>query len=113
MRPEKPWFVARGRGFDSRHLHPWLSVQALDMSWGPELWSSFKGRESGEMFDSISMRDRDTNGDLYEYMQGKIASAGQNGQFRTPRYIIQLMVEMTTPTPGDVICDPSCDQQVS
>ena len=41
--------------------------------------------------------DRDTNGDLYEYMLGKIATAGQNGQFRTPRHIIQLMVEMTAP----------------
>jgi type I restriction enzyme M protein len=43
------------------------------------------------------MEDRDTKGDLYEYMLGKIASAGQNGQFRTPRHIIQLMVEMTAP----------------
>ena len=43
------------------------------------------------------MEDRDTKGDLYEYMLGKIASAGQNGQFRTPRHIIRLMVEMTAP----------------
>ncbi len=41
-------------------------------------------------------------------MLGKIASAGQNGQFRTPRHIIQLMVEMTAPTPTDEICDPAC-----
>ncbi|WP_340146543.1 HsdM family class I SAM-dependent methyltransferase [Halomonas sp. PA16-9] len=41
-------------------------------------------------------------------MLGKIASAGQNGQFRTPRHIIKLMVEMTAPTPKDVICDPAC-----
>lgn len=54
------------------------------------------------------MEDRDTKGDLYEYMLGKIASAGQNGQFRTPRHIIQLMVELTRPTPKDVICDPAC-----
>lgn len=53
------------------------------------------------------MEDRDTKGDLYEYMLGKIASAGQNGQFRTPRHIIRLMVEMTKPTPQDVICDPA------
>lgn len=57
---------------------------------------------------SIPMDDRDTQGDLYEYMLGKIASAGQNGQFRTPRHIIKLMVEMTAPTPRDVICDPAC-----
>ena len=52
-----------------------------------------------EMLDNIPMEDRDTKGDVYEYMLGKIASAGQNGQFRTPRHIIQLMVEMTAPTP--------------
>ena len=39
---------------------------------------------------------------------GKIASAGQNGQFRTPRHIIQLMVEMTAPQATDLICDPAC-----
>lgn len=60
-----------------------------------------------EMLDQIPMEDRDTKGDLYEYMLGKIASAGQNGQFRTPRHIIQLMVELTAPTPDDVICDPA------
>ena len=53
------------------------------------------------------MEDRDTKGDLYEYMLGKIASAGQNGQFRTPRHIIKLMVELTAPTPKDIICDPA------
>ena len=55
----------------------------------------------------VPMDDRDTKGDLYEYMLSKIASAGQNGQFRTPRHIIQLMVEITAPTAGDVICDPA------
>jgi len=55
----------------------------------------------------IPMEDRDTKGDLYEYMLSKIASAGQNGQFRTPRHIIRLMVELTAPTPKDVICDPA------
>jgi len=61
-----------------------------------------------DQLDSIDMSDADTKGDLYEYMLGKIASAGQNGQFRTPRHIIKLMVEMTAPTPKDVICDPAC-----
>ena len=61
-----------------------------------------------DQLDGIDMVDRDTKGDLYEYMLGKIASAGQNGQFRTPRHIIQLMVDMTAPTPKDVICDPAC-----
>jgi len=61
-----------------------------------------------DQLDSIDMADKDTKGDLYEYMLGKIASAGQNGQFRTPRHIIKLMVDMTAPTPKDAICDPAC-----
>jgi type I restriction enzyme M protein len=61
-----------------------------------------------DMLDHVPMEDRDTKGDLYEYMLGKIATAGQNGQFRTPRHIIRLMVEMMEPTATDVICDPAC-----
>ncbi|MFZ0530010.1 MAG: class I SAM-dependent DNA methyltransferase, partial [Propionicimonas sp.] len=61
-----------------------------------------------DLVDDLPMADRDTNGDLYEYMLSKIASAGQNGQFRTPRHIIALMVELTAPRPGDEICDPAC-----
>ena len=61
-----------------------------------------------DQLDAIDMQDADTKGDLYEYMLGKIASAGQNGQFRTPRHIIKLMVDMTAPTPQDTICDPAC-----
>ena len=61
-----------------------------------------------DQLDDIDMSDSDTKGDLYEYMLGKITTAGQNGQFRTPRHIIKLMVDMTAPTPRDVICDPAC-----
>lgn len=61
-----------------------------------------------DMVDKVPMEDRDTKGDLYEYMLSKIATAGQNGQFRTPRHIIRLMVEMMRPTRDDVVCDPAC-----
>jgi type I restriction enzyme M protein len=61
-----------------------------------------------DMLDQVPMEDRDTKGDVYEYMLGKIATAGQNGQFRTPRHIIRLMVELVAPQPTDVICDPAC-----
>src|SRR3954452_19910562 len=64
-------------------------------------------QKAGGGLDTIPMDDRDTKGDVYEYMLSKIATAGQNGQFRPPRHIIQLMVEMTEPTPGDEICDPA------
>ena len=61
-----------------------------------------------DLIADIPMQDRDTKGDLYEYMLSKIARAGQNGQFRTPRHIIQLIVELAAPTPRDIICDPAC-----
>ncbi|MDX6707091.1 MAG: type restriction enzyme protein [Solirubrobacteraceae bacterium] len=61
-----------------------------------------------DLLDDLPMEGRDTKGDVYEYMLSKIASAGQNGQFRTPRHIIALMVEMQAPQPADEICDPAC-----
>ena len=61
-----------------------------------------------DLLDEIPMERRDTNGDLYEYLLSKIASAGVNGQFRTPRHIIELMVTMMAPQPGEAICDPAC-----
>ncbi len=60
------------------------------------------------MIDAIPMEDRDTKGDLYEYMLSKIATAGKNGQFRTPRHIIKMMVELVAPKSDDIICDPAC-----
>ena len=60
-----------------------------------------------DMLSDINMEDRDTKGDVYEYLLSKIASAGQNGQFRTPRHIIRMMVQMVAPTLEDTICDPS------
>ena len=50
----------------------------------------------------------DVHGDIYEYLLSKIATAGVNGQFRTPRHIIRMMVELTDPKADDVICDPAC-----
>jgi type I restriction enzyme M protein len=61
-----------------------------------------------DILDELPLDQGDLKGDLYEYMLSKIATAGQNGQFRTPRHIIQLMVEMMNPGPGDEICDPAC-----
>lgn len=53
-------------------------------------------------------KDMDIRGDVYEYLLSKIASAGRNGQFRTPRHIIRMMVELMDPKADDVICDPAC-----
>ena len=60
-----------------------------------------------DLLDDLPINNRDTSGDLYEYMLSKIATAGTNGQFRTPRHIIDLMVAMTAPQPTDEICDPA------
>ena len=57
--------------------------------------------------DKLKMKDRDTKGDVYEYLLSKLATAGTNGQFRTPRHIIKMMVELMKPTPEDIIVDPA------
>lgn len=57
--------------------------------------------------DALEMGDRDAKGDLYEYLLSKVSTSGTNGQFRTPRHIIQMMVALTAPDPKDVIVDPA------
>lgn len=57
--------------------------------------------------DNLDMTDKDTMGDVYEYILGKMAASGTNGQFRTPRHIIRLMVQLVQPTLEDTICDPA------
>ena len=57
--------------------------------------------------DTLNMNNRDTMGDVYEYILGKMAASGTNGQFRTPRHIIRMMVNLMAPTLRDEICDPA------
>ena len=63
-----------------------------------------------ELYDLIDKLPdkRDARGDLYEYMLSKLSTAGTNGQFRTPRHIIRMMVELLDLKPNDLICDPAC-----
>ena len=60
-----------------------------------------------EGINALDMNNRDTMGDVYEYILGKMAASGNNGQFRTPRHIIRMMVELMKPTLKDTICDPA------
>ena len=60
-----------------------------------------------EGIDHLDMNNRDTMGDVYEYVLSKMAASGNNGQFRTPRHIIRMMVELMQPTLKDTICDPA------
>lgn len=61
-----------------------------------------------QKIDNLPLTDGDTKGDLYEYLLSKLTTAGINGQFRTPRHIIRLMVEMLAPRPDEQVADPSC-----
>lgn len=62
-----------------------------------------------EIYEQMSrLKEADTRGDVYEYLLSKLATAGVNGQFRTPRHIIRMIVDMMKPRPDDMICDPAC-----
>lgn len=60
-----------------------------------------------DKLEEIDLSNKDIMGDVYEYLLSKLAASGQNGQFRTPRHIIRMMVELMRPTPDDTICDPA------
>ncbi|MCM1089117.1 MAG: type I restriction-modification system subunit M [Muribaculaceae bacterium] len=62
-----------------------------------------------DLYDQMAgLEDTDVRGDVYEYLLSKLANSGVNGQFRTPRHIIRMMVELMKPTVDDIICDPAC-----
>ena len=66
-----------------------------------------------EIFNNPQMvEDKDTKGDLYEYLLSKLSTSGKNGQFRTPKHIINMMVELMKPTVEDKIIDPACGFRV-
>lgn len=98
-----------------QHVFPFMRTMAEEGStFATHMKDARLGFSSAALLDKvmrmlgeIQMEKRDTKGDVYEYMLGKIASAGQNGQFRTPRHIIELMVRLMAPTPKDTICDPA------
>lgn len=60
------------------------------------------------MIDKLPITDGDAKGDLYEYLLGKLTTAGINGQFRTPRHVIRFMVELLEPKPTETVGDPAC-----
>lgn len=60
-----------------------------------------------DAIDNLDMSDKDAKGDLYEYLLSKVATAGTNGQFRTPRHIIKMMAELMKPKPEDIVVDPA------
>lgn len=67
-------------------------------------------QEAVEIIDEMHITDRnqDTQGDIYEHLLGELKTSGKNGQFRTPRHIIRMMVELVGPELGQTVCDPAC-----
>ena len=61
-----------------------------------------------QMINDLPLESGDNKGDLYEYLLSKLTTAGINGQFRTPRHIIKLMVRMLDPKPDETVADPAC-----
>jgi len=74
----------------------------------PQLLSKIVDALDNLYIDMAKSIETDTKGDVYESLLSKLATAGVNGQFRTPRHIIRMMVEMLDPKPDDTICDPAC-----
>ena len=74
----------------------------------PQLLSKIVDALDNIYLDMAKSIETDTKGDVYEYLLSKLSTAGVNGQFRTPRHIIRMMVELLDPKPNDTICDPAC-----
>ena len=74
----------------------------------PQLLSKIVDALDGLYIDMSKQIEADTKGDVYESLLAKLSTAGVNGQFRTPRHIIRMMVELLDPKPDDSVCDPAC-----
>ncbi len=91
------------RGLGSRSSSGEFMVDAQLMIQKPSLLVS-----AVSMVDKLPLTSGDAKGDLYEYLLSKLTTAGINGQFRTPRHIIRLMVELLDPRPDETVADPAC-----
>jgi type I restriction enzyme M protein len=96
-------FLKQLDGADSESSYARHMREAVFMIERPALM-----RDVFDQVANLELPDRDTKGDLYEYMLGKLQVAGTGGQFRTPRHIVRMMVQMVEPTVDDTVCDPAC-----
>ncbi|MEH6671355.1 type I restriction-modification system subunit M [Halopseudomonas sp.] len=111
-----PWFAQLGQVSDAKdglgpegsavqalgHIGEYMQDADLEIKNESVLVSAV------EMVDALPLTQSDVKGDIYEYLLSKLTTAGINGQFRTPRHIIDAMIELLDPQPTDMICDPSC-----
>ncbi len=101
---DKRWTFIKGRGqFSKESAYARHMKDAVFRIASPALLDSVV-----KQIEQIPMENRDTKGDLYEYMLSKLSTAGTNGQFRTPRHIINMMVALLAAGPREIICDPAC-----
>ncbi|HCF9524785.1 TPA: SAM-dependent DNA methyltransferase [Pseudomonas aeruginosa] len=97
--------VAEGEGGEREglgHISEYMQDADLEIKNESVLTSAV------EMVNDLPLTQSDVKGDIYEYLLSKLTTAGINGQFRTPRHIIDAMIELIAPQPNEVICDPSC-----
>ena len=94
---------SEGNGDDNERTFASLMKDAQLMIVKPSLLA-----KAIAMIDDLPLTEGDRKGDVYEYLLSKLTTAGINGQFRTPRHIIDLMVEMIDPKPNETIADPAC-----
>ncbi len=104
-----PFFATLGNADSKRGTHAGLGhigeyMQDADL----EIKNESVLVSAVEMVNDLPLTRTDVKGDIYEYLLSKLTTAGINGQFRTPRHIIDAMIELIAPEPIDVICDPSC-----
>lgn len=92
-------------GEGENYFAKYMQKASFEINTPGDLDKVIKGLDS--LYEN-DIQDLDMQGDLYEYMLGKVTSAGINGQFRTPKHIREMMVKLIKPTPDDVICDPAC-----
>ncbi len=111
-----PWFAELGKKSDAQdglgtdgtaiealgHIGEYMQDADLEIKNESVLVSAV------EMVDELPLTQSDVKGDIYEYLLSKLTTAGINGQFRTPRHIIDAMIELIDPQPTESICDPAC-----
>lgn len=106
-----PFFASLGNeehGSDGSEVHALAHIGEYMQDADLEIKNESVLVAAVEMIEQLPLTQTDVKGDIYEYLLSKLTTAGINGQFRTPRHIIDTMIELLEPQPQDVICDPSC-----
>ena len=96
-------FIREMNNGENNAFSRFMSDAKLDIPNGKILEKVIRGLDD----ESLSLDNKEIMGDVYEYLLSKLSVNGTNGQFRTPRHIIRMMVELMKPQLGEIICDPA------